>query len=138
MNYLYVGIGSAVGGMARFAVGSWLQRRMEDWAGARLDAMPFPLGTLFVNVTGSFVLGVLLVLISRQQATAGETTRLLLAVGLCGGYTTFSTFSAETVGLFERGETGFGVLNIGASLGLGVLATVLGIVLARLLIARPA
>src|SRR5471032_2485006 len=111
LNYLYVAVGSAVGGVARFAIGTWLQRRLDDMIPrtTTLPSLPFPIGTLIVNVTGSFLLGVILVVVARSGEHA-NTTRLLLAVGLCGGYTTFSTLSADTVGLLESGGSGLALL----------------------------
>ena len=139
LNYLYVAVGSAVGGLARFVVGSWLQGRLDDWAprtGSR-PFLPFPIGTLIVNVTGSFILGAILVVVSRQGAHA-NATRLLLAVGLCGGYTTFSTFSSDTVGLLENGGGGLAMLNVVASVGLALLAVLAGAFVARLALGRLA
>ena len=127
MNYVYVAIGSAAGGLARFALGGWLQRRL---------GMAFPIGTLVVNVTGSFLLGVILVVVARHQGPQADATRLLLAVGLCGGYTTFSTFSADTVGLIEGGASGIAALNVALSVGLALLATFAGVALTRSMLGR--
>src|SRR4051812_25063428 len=104
LSYFYVALGSAAGGLARFVLGTWLQRQLDDWAPrtSGVPALPFPIGTLIVNVTGSFLLGVVLVVVARQGPQA-NAIRLLLAVGVCGGYTTFSTLSADTVGLIENG-----------------------------------
>ena len=139
LNYLYVAVGSAVGGLARFVVGTWLQGRLDDWAPRTGAApfLPFPIGTLIVNVTGSFLLGVILVVVSRQGAHA-NATRLLLAVGLCGGYTTFSTFSVDTVGLLENGGGTLAMLNVVASVGLALLAVLAGALVARLALGRLA
>ena len=139
LNYLYVAVGSAVGGLTRFVVGTWLQGRLDDWAPRTGAApfLPFPIGTLIVNVTGSFLLGVILVVVSRQGAHA-NATRLLLAVGLCGGYTTFSTFSADTVGLLENGGGALAMLNVVASVGLALLAVLAGAFVARLALGRLA
>ena len=139
LNYVYVAVGSAVGGLARFVVGTWLQGRLDDWAPRTGAApfLPFPIGTLIVNVTGSFLLGVILVVVSRQGAHA-NATRLLLAVGLCGGYTTFSTFSADTVGLLENGGGTLAMLNVVASVGLALLAVLAGAFVARLALGRLA
>jgi len=138
LSYLYVAVGSAVGGLARFVVGTWLQRRLDDWAPRTGSApfLPFPIGTLIVNVTGSFLLGAILVVVARQGPHA-NAMRLLLAVGLCGGYTTFSTFSADTLGLFENGGSGMAVLNVAASIGLGLLAVFAGSAAARAALGRP-
>jgi fluoride exporter len=136
MNYIYVAVGSAIGGVARFVVGSWAQRRLDDWA-PRVGALPFPIGTLIVNITGSLLLGAVLVVVSRQGASA-NATRLLLAIGLCGGYTTFSTLSADTLGLMENGGGSLAVLNVVASIALGVAAVFVGAFLARAALGRVA
>jgi CrcB protein len=137
LSYLYVAIGSAFGGLARFALGTWLQEHLDDWAPrtAGASSLPFPIGTLIVNVTGSFLLGAVLVVIARQGSHA-NTIRLLLAVGLCGGYTTFSTFSADTLGMLEHGGGTLALLNVVASVALALLAVCAGSALARLALGR--
>ena len=137
LSYLYVAIGSAAGGLARFVVGAWLQRRLDDWAPRTSAApyLPFPIGTLIVNVTGAFLLGAILVVVARQGQHA-NAMRLLLAVGLCGGYTTFSTFSADTIGLMENGGGTIAALNVGVSVSLGLLAVVAGSFVARAVMGR--
>jgi CrcB protein len=137
MNYVYVAVGSAIGGVARFVVGSWAQSRLDD-AMPRVGAVAFPIGTLIVNVTGSLLLGAILVVVARQQGESANATRLLVAVGLCGGYTTFSTFSAETLGLMEKGGSGLAMLNVVASVALGVAAVFAGAFLARAALGSPA
>jgi CrcB protein len=131
-SYLYVAIGSAAGGVARFVLGGWLQRRL-DGSLPRVGRLAFPVGTLAVNVTGSFLLGVLVVVLARR---AGDATamQLLLAVGFCGGYTTFSTFSLDTVALLEGGGGSLAVMNVVASLALALLATLAGVALGRLVL----
>ena len=131
-SYLYVAIGSAVGGLARYALGGWLQRRL-DGSLPRAGALPFPVGTLIVNVTGSFLLGLFVVAISRRGEDAGAL-RLLLAVGFCGGYTTFSTFSADTVALMEQGAGTMAAMNVVASVALALLATFAGVMIGRILL----
>jgi CrcB protein len=94
MTLLYIAAGGAAGSVARYALSVAIQQR----AGG-----PFPIGTLVVNVTGSFLLGLLL---RYGLATPGISpeVRALLTVGFCGGYTTFSTFSYETARLMEDGD----------------------------------
>lgn len=124
LNYFYVAVGSAAGGLARYTAGGWLQRRLDDWA-PRAGALPFPSGTLIVNVTGSLLLGAVLVAVSRQGQHT-EAMRLLLAVGVCGGYTTFSTFSADTLALLEAGSPALALLNVFGSVALALAATFVG------------
>lgn len=136
MNLLYVAIGSAFGGVSRWLLGTALQRRFGGGppAGA---IFPFPLGTLVVNVSGSFLLGALAMLAARQIGDS-HALRLLLMVGFCGGYTTFSTFSVDTVNLLEQGTPGLAALNVAASLGCAVAASFAGMLLVRALTAPVA
>ena len=91
---LWVALGSAVGGAARYGVGVLLQRHL---------ASAFPIGTLAINLSGSFLLGLLLRYSLATPAISAEV-RALLTAGVCGGYTTFSTFSYETATLIEDGD----------------------------------
>ena len=139
LNYLYVAFGSAAGGLARFIVGTWLQRRLDDLVPRSIAApfLPLPIGTLIVNVSGSFLIGILIVAMARQPAHS-NMINLLLVVGLCGGYTTFSTFSADTVALIESGAPGIAALNVAASLALAFAGTLAGFLLARGVLVRLA
>lgn len=133
--FLYVALGSAAGGLTRMLVGAWIQLRLENilpHAGARA----FPIGTLVVNITGSFLIGILLVIMARNQQHA-TTIQYLLVVGLCGGYTTFSSFSADTVLLINSGGAMLAAFNVGLSVGLGMLATLVGILLGRVVVPMP-
>ena len=130
LQYLYVALGSAAGGVARWSLGGLIQRRLGDARSG--GAMAFPAGTLVVNVSGSFLLGVILMYVARHGDDS-MAMRLLLAVGFCGGYTTFSTFSADTVALVESGAATAAALNVAASLALSFAATFGGIVLGRAL-----
>ena len=134
LNYVYVAIGSAAGGLARLVVGTWLQERLGGWM-PHAGAKPFPIGTLLVNASGSFLIGVLIVAMARHTAQA-NTINFLLVVGVCGGYTTFSTFSADTVALLETGAGGLAALNVAASLGVAFAATLAGAMLCRALMPR--
>ena len=115
----YVAIGSAVGGVSRYLLGGLVQRA----AGTA-----FPLGTLAINVTGAFVIGIVLRL--AADGTVSPEMRALLAVGFCGGYTTFSAFSAETLAMAEGGQAGRALLYVAASVLLSLGATLAGAVLA--------
>jgi CrcB protein len=121
MLILAIALGSALGGVSRYLLGSVVQR----WAG---DA--FPLHTLLINISGSFLLG----LLYRYGAESGGLSpewRGLLMIGFCGGYTTFSAFSLETVRLIESGMTGRALAYVGLSVVLSVGATFAGMVLGK-------
>lgn len=120
-----VAIGAAVGGVARYFLASSLQQRY---------GAAFPWGTLVINVTGSLLLGFL---IRYSLATPGISAELraLLTVGFCGGYTTFSTYSYETVALLEDGQYERAGLYAAGSVLLSLVATFGGFILARELIA---
>jgi CrcB protein len=117
----YIAVGSAFGGVSRYLVGGVLQRS----AGA-----DFPVGTLVINVTGSFLLGLFL-RYAMDTPTLTPEWRAFLTIGFCGGYTTFSTFSYETVALLEDGQWSRAAAYVGLSLGLALAATLLGFAAAR-------
>jgi len=121
----YVAIGSAVGGVIRYLLGGAIQRAL---------AASFPVGTLVINVTGSALLGFIFRYALETPAVTPEI-RALLGVGFCGGYTTFSTFSYETLTLLEDGDWRRAGLYVGVSLVASVLAAFLGFMAARELIA---
>ena len=91
----------------------------------------FPFGTLFVNFTGSFLMGFLMFFFLDEHFTLPETLRLFLAVGFLGGFTTFSSFSMEFWLLFERGQAGQAAAYVLASVAGGILACGLGMLLIR-------
>lgn len=122
---LYVALGSAVGGVSRFALSGLLQR---------LVGTGFPFATLVINLTGSGLLGFLLRYAVSTPAVRPEL-RALLAVGFCGGYTTFSTFSYETLTLLEDADWRRATLYLLASVLGSLLATFAGFVLAREVVA---
>ncbi len=121
----YVAIGSAVGGVSRYLLGGFVQR---------VFAASFPVGTLVINVTGSALLGFIL-RYSLDTPSVTPEMRALLAVGFCGGYTTFSTFSYETLALLEDGDLRRAGLYVGLSVAGSLVATFLGFVAARELLA---
>jgi len=118
---LLIALGSALGGVMRHFVGSWLG-----------DLVHVPYRTFVINVTGSFVLGLFLHW-AEAQPTGHANLRALVAVGLCGGYTTFSTFAYETVVLLETGAWGQAALYAGGSALTSVLAVFGGFAVARLI-----
>lgn len=120
--YLWIALGSALGGMARF----WC-----SGVTARLVGETFPWGTLLVNVTGSLVIGFFFTLTAPDgRLFVDTTTRQFVMVGLCGGYTTFSAFSLQTLNLMNDGEWFYVGLNIGASVILCLVAVWVGHLLA--------
>ena len=117
----YVALGSAVGGMSRYLVGGLVQHLWET---------TFPTGTLFVNFSGSFLLGLFLRYALDTPSFSPEI-RALLTIGFCGGYTTFSTFSYETIALLDSGEWARASMYVAASVLLSLGGTFLGATLAR-------
>ena len=121
--YLWVGLGSAIGGILRF----WLSGLL---AATKLGAT-FPLGTLFVNVTGSFIIG----FFNASTSTDGRffapaAMRTFFMIGICGGYTTFSSFSLQTLELARDEAWGAAFANIALSLLLCLAAVAAGHLLA--------
>jgi len=122
MPYLLVGVGSFVGGNARYI--------MAKWVGGMIDAR-FPLGTLLINVGGSFILGLIGGLIAQRTVPHADAVRLALGVGFCGGFTTFSTFEFETHARFEDGVWLTALTNMFLSLFAGLVAVRFGLVAAK-------
>lgn len=116
-QFLLVALGGAIGSVARYGVGL---------AAARMFGLAFPWGTLFVNTVGGLAIGLLTARVGPEH----EHLRLLIGVGVLGGFTTFSTFSLETVRLLEQ-SPGLAALYVGASVALSVGFCWLGLVLAR-------
>ena len=121
----YVALGGGVGSVLRFLLG----RLIQDRAGG-----VFPWGTLLVNIAGSFLLGFLMEYALATPVISRET-RAMLTTGFCGGFTTFSTFSYETMTLMRDGDYRGAGLYIGLSLVLSVAAMFGGLILARELLA---
>ena len=119
-NLILVGIGGALGAIIRFGVNQVVAAR---WG------THFPFGTFLINISGSFVIGLALTLLLGRNADAAW--RLVLVVGLLGGYTTFSAYAFELVTLLGAGNTGSAALYLIASNALGIAACLVGVVLAR-------
>lgn len=118
MTYLWIALGSALGGMARH----WCSTLAAERLGTG-----FPWGTLAVNVLGSFVIGLFATLTGPDgRLPADAQARQFVMVGLCGGYTTFSAFSLQTLDLLRAGELGRAGLNVAGSVALCLLAVWLG------------
>lgn len=122
MIYLLIALGGAAGSVLRYLLGGAVQR---------MSATGFPIGTMFVNVSGCFLIGIFVRQFRNTQLT--PELRALLIVGFCGGFTTFSTFSAETLGLIEGGEYGRAATYVVLSVGLCLLATLAGMTTMRLI-----
>jgi CrcB protein len=122
MPYLLVGLGGFIGANARFVVARLVGTLFET---------RFPLGTFVINISGSFLLGVLGTVVTQKVMPSSESMRLALGVGFLGAYTTFSTFEFETHALLEDGSWLTATTNIFASLFVGLVAVRAGIVLAK-------
>ena len=121
MIYVLIALGGAVGSVLRYLIGGAVQRT---------SASGFPIGTMFVNVSGCFLIGILVRQFLNMQLS--PELRALLIVGFCGGYTTFSTFSGETLGLIEGGEYARATSYVVLSVGLCLIATLAGMTVMRL------
>jgi fluoride exporter len=113
-----------MGGVLRY----WLSTHIYTLFGKQ-----FPYGTLFVNVSGCFLMGFLFVLIMDRFDGMAPQLRSLLLIGLLGGYTTFSSFSIETINLVENGQWFFACINIFLSTILCIVAAWVGVIGARIL-----
>jgi fluoride exporter len=122
LNYFWVALGGAVGSVARFWVSSFAARQFGE---------SFPWGTLAVNVTGSFCIGLFAGLLVPERSLQTVAWRALLMTGLCGGYTTFSAFSLQTLGLLRDGAMMAAAVNVISSVLLCLIAVWSGLVLAQ-------
>jgi len=114
-------IGGGTGSLVRYAAGSAIMRRFGG---------KFPLGTLVINVTGAFLIGFLMTLLT-ERLKLDPRWRLLLVIGFLGGYTTFSSFEWETYAAIRDGGLWVGLLNLVSSIMLGYIAVWLGAILAQ-------
>jgi CrcB protein len=119
---LVIGAGSFIGGIMRYLVSLVIQNRVIS---------TFPFGTLVVNITGCFLIGVVFGM--AEKGNLNVEWRLFLATGVLGGFTTFSAFSNETVAMFKDGQLWYAFTYIIASILAGLLATFTGIMLIKLL-----
>lgn len=121
--FLIVFLGAGFGGALRHGV---------NLASGRLFGSDFPIGTLFINVAGSLLMGLIAGWFAFRAAGGGnQSTRLFLTTGMLGGFTTFSTFSLETMLLWERGQTGAAAVYVAASVLLALLGCFAGLALMR-------
>lgn len=121
LAYAYVALGGAIGSALRFGINRWLTMLLGD---------TLPWGTILINMGGSFIIGLFAALF---EGAAGASTpleiRQFVLVGLCGGFTTFSSFSLQTLTLLHSGEPVRAFLNIALSLALCLVAVALGYLL---------
>jgi CrcB protein len=120
---VYVAIGSAIGGVGRFLIQEFIQKRVES---------TFPYGTLIVNLTGCFIIGIVVGLADKGNILSPQS-RIFLAAGFCGGFTTFSSFISENRSMLQDGELLNTFIYIGASVIVGLVATALGIFIIKTL-----
>ncbi|HEV3224180.1 MAG TPA: fluoride efflux transporter CrcB [Puia sp.] len=113
---LFVGIGGGIGSILRYAISLFIGRHVP---------IAFPLGTLLVNISGCFLIGVIYSIASKYVGFHPEW-RLFLITGICGGYTTFSTFSYDGLILLKQGSNFYFMLYVLGSVILGLLATFAG------------
>lgn len=118
---LFIALGGALGSLARYGMGGWAQQISRS--------MSFPWGTLVVNLTGAFVIGILWGI--SERFVLPSSVRIFLFVGFLGAFTTFSTFCLENLNLFRDGEWRYALVNIGLSNVFGLLLVICGFVLAR-------
>jgi fluoride exporter len=121
-------VGGAVGTYLRYVIGKWFNS--QPWAQA------FPYGTLFINVTGSFILAASAVIVLERLPPEHQDWYLLIGTGFCGGYTTFSTFEWETFRLVRDGSWAYALGNVIASVVAGFIGVLLGVMLVSLVFPR--
>lgn len=120
---LWISIGAVLGANLRYWVG--------DWAAQRFGS-DFPYGTLMINLSGSFLLG-LIVSLTLEHYIIDPRLRIFMIVGILGSYTTFSTYAYESIALISLGQWGLGLFNLIGSSLLGGLFALLGIWLGKIL-----
>lgn len=123
LKYVMVGLGGFVGAIARFWVGVYIANRM----GTR-----FPYGTFVINISGSFIIG-LVITVLAERSSLSPNWRYLIPIGFVGAYTTFSTFEFETLRAIQDGQIAIGMLNVFGSVIAGFIAVWLGVITAKLL-----
>jgi fluoride exporter len=121
MKWWLLFAGGGTGSVLRYAVGLWIEARTGPG---------FPWGTFAVNVSGCFLIGVLATL-ADEHAWITPAARLALVTGVLGGYTTFSAFGLETWQLVEDGRAWLAVMNVSASVAVGIAAIVAGVAITR-------
>ncbi len=130
LNIVLVMLGGAAGSLMRYLLGRWTA---GAWSALSAPYNQWPLGTFVANVSGGLIMGVLMALLLGPLKGAFDTerARLLLGVGLLGGFTTFSSFSLETVQMLERRAYALAGFYVGLSVVLSVAAVALGMIIVR-------
>ncbi|MEO8168044.1 MAG: fluoride efflux transporter CrcB [bacterium] len=123
MNYLYVFLGGGIGAAGRYLLQGIVYRYASSG---------FPYGTFAVNLLGSFAIGFLMSVFDERFVVT-PALRIFLTIGILGGFTTFSSFSFETVALLREGSYGLGVFNVGLSVVTCLVATWVGLITGKLL-----
>jgi CrcB protein len=123
VTYLVIGAGGFIGAITRYLLAAWIG---QSWG------RTFPLGTLTINVSGSFLIGLLMTLLT-ERFMANPLWRLMLVVGFLGSYTTFSTFEYETGKLLTDGEYLLGTLNVVLSVLAGFASLKIGQIIAMII-----
>lgn len=118
-TFLLIGIGGFIGAILRYILGGWVQDNF----------ITFPFGTLFVNIIGSFFLG-LIMFLSEYQGLFGEETRVFLTIGVLGAFTTLSTFSYESFRLLDNSKLMLMVINLVSTVLFSMLAIYMGKIVA--------
>jgi CrcB protein len=116
MNWVYVFLGGGLGALMRFGTSSVVAKWWQHL---------FPLATLLSNILASLILGITVALL-RDKIQTHEGWYTFIVIGICGGYSTFSSFARENLDLFEKGNYAIAILNIFVSLSLCILAVYLG------------
>ena len=124
MSVLLVGAGGFLGAIARYGVTLGVSGVVKS---------PFPVATFLINVSGSFLVGIIGALVARRVTASPEVLRLVLAVGFLGAFTTFSAFEAETAWMIRDGRAGLGAVYVAASVLAGLLAVRAGTALGNAL-----
>jgi fluoride exporter len=122
-NPLAVSLGAIAGSLSRYYLTIWLAQRLGT---------SFPYGTLIVNLTGSFVMGILTTLVLEQTLLISPEVRLLIATGFLGSYTTFSSYELDTINLVQASRFNYAIIYWLGSAVMGAISLYLGIAIAKL------
>jgi CrcB protein len=123
LKYLVIGVGGLLGAVARYAVATYI---------GSLYGVSFPYGTFLINMSGCFLIGLIVPLLERTSAS--PYWRYFIPIGFIGAYTTFSTFEYETLQAIQDGQIMTGLLNVGLSVIVGFVAVWVGVAIGRILV----